>query len=75
MRKIEIIIKPNAKIGNVEKLTDNAFKVSVKSPPKDGKANKEMIEIISNYLGVHQNEVKIIFGWKSRRKILQIKDT
>ena len=73
MIKININVKPNSKNPKIEKTGDDQFKVHVTSPPKDGRANQELISMMADYFDCHKNQVSIISGWKSRNKILQIK--
>ena len=52
----------------------NEIVVSIKSEPKHGKANKEMIGKISEFFGVHENSIHIISGLTSRKKIIEIQN-
>ena len=70
--KLEIILKPNAKKQSITKLTETAYKVEVKSPAIKGLANKEMIAYLSEYFQIPQDQISIIVGHKSRRKLIQI---
>ncbi len=42
--------------------------VSVKAPALDGKANRELIKVLADILGVPGNEVRILRGATTRRK-------
>lgn len=72
--KLEIKVIPNAKKGEVtlkgKNLSDGII-VRVKSPPENGRANKEVIEILEKYFN---KKVSIIYGEKSRKKIIEIYD-
>ncbi|MBS7626485.1 DUF167 domain-containing protein [Candidatus Bathyarchaeota archaeon] len=46
--------------------------VGLTSKPKDGKANIELIKKIAKHFGVSQSQVRIIAGFKSRRKIVDV---
>lgn len=46
--------------------------VSVKSLPEYGKANRELIERISGHFGVHSSQVRIVSGFSSKKKIVEI---
>ena len=70
MSKIEVILKPKSKEQKIEKLTDNAYKVCVKALPIKGAANKELLEVLSEHFEIPKSQIKIISGWKSRRKIV-----
>jgi len=46
--------------------------IAIKSEPKLGKANKELIMKTSDFFGVPENSVLIISGLTSRKKIIEI---
>jgi len=50
------------------------LKIYVKSPPAGGKANKELIEVLSDFLKVKKKNIRIIKGEKSREKVIEVKD-
>jgi uncharacterized protein (TIGR00251 family) len=52
----------------------NEIKISVKSKPELGKANRELIKLLSNYFQILSDKIKIILGAKSRKKIVYILD-
>ncbi len=71
--RITVKAKPNSSKEKVEKTDENNFVVSVKEPPVNGLANKAIIKALSDFLGVHQARIKIVSGYTSRQKILEIK--
>ena len=70
--RISVKIKPNSKIVSIEKTGEREFSVRVKSPPKEGRANIELIKILSDHFGVPKKRVAIIRGEGSRIKIIDI---
>ena len=48
------------------------LKIYLKSPPEDGKANKELISYMSSMLKVPQNDIVIFVGEHGRTKMLKI---
>jgi len=62
---------PNAKKASVEKKNDILI-VRVDAPPVKEKANKRLIKILSEYLGVKKSRIKIVSGEHSREKIVEI---
>ncbi|MFP4403057.1 MAG: DUF167 domain-containing protein [Candidatus Woesearchaeota archaeon] len=50
----------------------NELKVHLTKLPIDGKANCELIKLLSNYFSVKKNQIKIIKGKKSKNKIICI---
>ncbi len=53
---------------------DGDLKVKLTSPPVDGKANKELIKILSKALKTAKSDIEIISGETSRSKRIQIKN-
>jgi len=48
--------------------------MAIKSEPKHGKANKELIRKASDFFGVPENSIHIISGPTSRKKIIEIQN-
>lgn len=48
------------------------IKCYLKSPPEDGKANKELISILSKLLNIPQLNIFIVKGLTSRNKTIKI---
>ncbi len=70
--KIFIKLKPGAKENRVERINEKSFVISVKDPPINGKANEAMIRLLANYFGTTKTSVKIISGFTSRQKIVDV---
>lgn len=70
--KITIKAKPNSHEEKVEKISDTEFIVSVKEPPVHGLANKAIIRAFADYFGIAPSSVRIVSGWTSRQKIVEI---
>lgn len=48
------------------------IKVTLKNKPQCGKANRELIKLISRHFKVSTEKIKIISGLNSRKKIVEI---
>lgn len=70
---LAIKVKPNSKQQKIEKKEDNWY-IYLKSPPVDGKANKELIKLLADYFHVKKSDVKIKSGLSNSRKIIEIND-
>jgi len=70
--KITVKVIPNAKQAEVLEESENNFRVKVDAPPKEGKANKRLIEVLAQYFDVAKSKIKIVKGEKSRQKIVEI---
>ena len=71
--KLTVLVKPNAKEDTVQKLSDTEFLIRVKAPARDGKANEAVVNILSEFLNIPKSNIKIISGFKGKRKIVEIK--
>ncbi len=71
--RIGIRITPNASKDEISGTTDDGrIRVKVQSPPVDGAANKRLIVFIAKTAGLSKSKVRIVHGYKSRNKILEI---
>ena len=68
--RINVKAKPNSNENKVEKIDDLNFIVSVKDPPVQGRANRAIIKMLSEYF--HTSRVRIVSGHISRQKIVEI---
>ena len=50
----------------------DAIKVKVTSAPEGGKANKELLEVLSRWLGVKKSKIRIVSGETSRKKLIEV---
>jgi len=71
MKSLKVKVKPNSKVEEVSQEGDN-FVVKVKEPPKEGKANQAVIKLLAGHFGVSQSQVRILSGFKSRNKVIEI---
>ena len=71
--RIFVKVKPAAQEEIVEKIDEINFKVQVKEPPVEGRANAAVVKALAEYFGVSQLNVRIISGYTSRSKIVEIK--
>jgi hypothetical protein len=69
---IETIIKTKQKTSHIEKLENGTYKIYVKASPIEGKANIEIIKLLSKYFKVPQSNINIKLGKKTGRKIIEI---
>ena len=70
--KINVIVKPNSKKAEVEKIDEENYKIKVNAPASEGEANKRLIEILSEHFNVSKSSIRILKGFKNRNKIVEI---
>ncbi len=69
---IYIKVKPRSGKREVENFGDGRYLVYLKESPKNGKANDELIKVLSKYLGTPATRIKIKTGFTSSNKMLEI---
>ena len=70
--RIYVKVVPKSSRNKIEKISEEEYKVWITAPPVDGKANKVLIEVLSDYFDVPKSFVEIIGGKTSRIKIVDI---
>lgn len=69
-------ISPNSKENSIKEEFDLfgnvTYKIKTTAMPRDGKANESLIAIIALHFHIAKRNVKIIKGFSSRTKILEI---
>lgn len=60
--------QPGARKNGVQGEQAGALKVAVTAPPEDGRANKALVEVLREALGVKRSQVFLLGGETSREK-------
>jgi hypothetical protein len=69
---IKVKIFPCERTREVIEKSADSFNVKVKAKPERGLANKEMMEVLSNYFKIPESKIQIIKGFRERSKIIKI---
>jgi uncharacterized protein (TIGR00251 family) len=69
---IKIKVEPRSSKSEIVGAYGDALKVKLTSPPVEGKANKELIELLSKKLKVRKKDIEIISGQSSKNKVVKI---
>ena len=72
VRIIEVKVKPNARASHLQQDESGIWLAQLRSPPVDGKANAELIELVANHFGCRKSQVSIKSGASGRRKLVKI---
>lgn len=72
MARIAVKVHPRAKRTAITGRLGAAYKLDLKAPPVDGKANEECIRFLAEKLGVPRSAVRIVQGVSARMKVLEI---
>lgn len=75
--KIHVHIVPWSKKSSIDYLWEDIFwnksyKVKISAKPVDGEANKALIEFLAQHFDIPRRNVKIISGFTSREKLVEI---
>jgi uncharacterized protein (TIGR00251 family) len=69
---IQVKVKPNSRTSAFEQLEEGTWLARIKSPPVDGKANQELIELIARQFRCAKFAVAIKSGASGRMKLVRI---
>ena len=70
---IQVKVKPNARVSTLDEAADGTFVAHIKSPPVDGRANAELIELVACRFQCRKAAVSVKAGASSRTKWVEIK--
>ena len=72
MKRYLVHTIPNSRANEVKILSENIIKMKVTASPIDGKANEEVVKLLSKHFKVHKGQVLITKGISSDKKIVEI---
>ncbi|MEW6715269.1 MAG: DUF167 domain-containing protein [Nitrospirota bacterium] len=70
---LKIKVEPRSSRSGIVGQFGDAIKVKLNSPPVDGKANTELIELLAKKYGISKKDVEIISGFNSKNKLVRLK--
>ncbi len=70
---IKAKVFPHSKKESVVQKETDFFEVRVKAEPRQGEANKAVINILTKFFNVRTGDIKMIKGTKTRNKVFEIK--
>jgi uncharacterized protein (TIGR00251 family) len=69
---LEVRARPNSRTSALHQEADGTWRAELRSPPVDGKANAELIELVAKHFGVRKAAVSIKTGAAGRTKLVRI---
>lgn len=69
---ITVHVHPNAARSQIVGFRDEVLHIKVTAPPVEGRANTELVELLSDVLQVRKSNVTIERGASGRRKIVAV---
>jgi uncharacterized protein (TIGR00251 family) len=70
--RLAVKVTPNAGRNVISGFKDGVLQIKIAAPPDKGKANKELIDFLSERLGIKKSAITIVKGHTSRNKIIDI---
>jgi len=70
--RLRIIVKPNARKNAVEANDDGTLIVHVSAPPREGRANRKVIEVLAEHFRKPKRHIAIVSGTRGKQKIIEI---
>jgi uncharacterized protein (TIGR00251 family) len=72
VRRISVTVKPNARSAAITQVSDVEFRVAIREPARDGKANLALVDLLARHFDVPKSSITIVRGHASRRKIIEL---
>lgn len=69
---VQIYLQPRASKDRIVGIHDNHLKISLTTPPVDGRANQHLITFIAECFDVPKSRVTLIKGETGRRKVVKV---
>jgi uncharacterized protein (TIGR00251 family) len=69
--KIQVTVKPGSRTEEFSREGDS-YIVRVKEPAREGKANQSVIKLLAEHFSVPKSQVRILSGFKSRNKVIEV---
>ena len=73
--RFKVSVIPNSSCSKIVEITEEFIKIKLNSPPIEGKANKEVIAILSKFLKIPKSNITIISGDKNKLKTIEAQIT
>jgi len=72
MKALQVKVKVTAGAGKnvVDSFVEGYLQVRVKAPAREGRANREVRRVVASFLGLEEDRVRILEGWRKSRKTL-----
>jgi uncharacterized protein (TIGR00251 family) len=72
MAILRVHVVPNAKVDSVVGMHGGAFKIKLRAPAVEGKANAALVRFLAEQLKLPRNTIALKRGEKSRGKTIEI---
>ena len=69
---LQVRVKPRARVSSLVQVPDGTWTAKLKSPPVDGKANKELVALVAEHFQCRKASVTIKAGTTGRTKLVKV---
>ncbi len=70
--RFDVRVQPRASRNEFAGVQNGALRVRLQAPPVDGAANEALVEFLADQLGVSPRLVRIVSGFGSRNKVVEL---
>jgi uncharacterized protein (TIGR00251 family) len=70
--RIELIVSPGAARSELVGRHGDGWRARVAAPPERGRANRALVELLAEALGVPRDKVTVVAGKTARRKVVEV---
>ncbi len=70
--KIFVRVKPGAKAERVSQMDAGHFSISVKEPPREGRANEAVRKALAEHLGIPRSRIALVSGATASDKVFDV---
>ncbi len=70
--KIQVKVHARSKREGVVPQPDGSYKVDVKAPPVEGKANEAVCKVLAEFFKKPKSSVRVVCGTTNSRKVVEV---
>ncbi len=71
---LRLRVTPGARAETVERDADGLLRIKVTAPPEDGRANKAVLKVLAQALGVAPSRLTLVRGETGRDKLVRLEN-
>jgi uncharacterized protein (TIGR00251 family) len=69
---LDVKVEPRSSRKGISGVMGNIVKVKLTAPPVEGAANEQLIEVLSEAMGIRKSSIRIAKGSSSKNKVVEI---
>jgi hypothetical protein len=69
---LSVWVTPGARRSELAGVADGRLRVRLAAPPFEGRANDALVRYVAGLLAVRRDQVSVVAGGRSRRKLLRL---